>query len=255
MTSQKEKVVKFLKDFWNCKSLKDKSPLYSIFSDNLLINSPLGKTIGLSKLHEVNDAWYDAFPNIVVDKIEVESFGNVVITSWRGNSKHENQFKELAATGKEIRYPGETTFFFDSQERIVRYSCKVDMLDIYKQLGVVLHKEEYPEQALLSKDTDLLIQSLKKYTKHLLTSREIQCLSLNLLGFSAKQVGVFLYISPRTVETHLQHAIHSLNCSTRLQCLEVMVENELLPIWQDLGKILVREYESRKKSLPGSKHR
>ncbi|MCB1068196.1 MAG: ester cyclase [Simkania sp.] len=255
MCKQKEKIVKFLNEFWNCKSTENKSHLYSIFSKDLLINSPLGKTVGLPKLLEVNDAWYNAFPNIIVDKIDVESFGNVIVTNWWGNSRHENSFKELAATGKKICYPGETIFFFNELGQISRYSCKIDMLNIYKQLGVVYHNEEYSEQALLKNDKDLLIQTLKKYTKELLTSREIQSLSLNLLGFSAKQIGLFLYISPRTVETHLQRALHSLGCSTRLQCLEVMVENSLLPIWQDLGKILVREYESRKKSLPISKHR
>lgn len=250
MQEHKKPITYFLNEMWNDKALEEKEELYSISSKSLIINSPLGKSIGLQKFHDINDSWNLAFPNMQVSKIDIESFGNVVVSNWWSDAVHTNPFKGISATGKKIHYPGETIFYFE-RGKIVRYSCKIDMVDLYQQLGMFFKQEEYGGQAVAIKDQKLLITKLKECTDHHLTSREIQCLSLNLLGFSAKQVAMILVISYRTVETHLQKALHELHFCSKLECMEVMMEKGLLALWQDLGKILVQGYENKQKSLSG----
>lgn len=114
-------------------------------------------------------------------------------------------------------------------------------------LNFFLKEEEYQEQSMLCKNKFLLIEKIKEKILPALTSREVESLGLNLIGFSAKQIGEILRISFRTVETHLQQALHKLNCFSKLQCLEIMLEKKLLTMWQDLGKLLIKDYSQKKK--------
>lgn len=230
MKSKLGLIEDFFTNLWNDKSLLDKGALYENFSSTLIINSPIGKKTGLKDFIQVNDQWNHAFPDMEISKLQIECFGDVVVTDWMSSGRHENPFMDFASEGKKVVYPGETCFFFEG-DKIVRYSCKINMAEIYRQLGYFYKKEEYTQQALLAKDQKLLIGRIKEFAKGRLTQREIQSLSLYLLGFSLKQIGVFLFISPRTVETHVQRAISELQCSSKQDCLELMMVKEMLPLW------------------------
>lgn len=243
--NKQSRVADFLNDFWNDKTQADKGPLFSLFSPELIVNSPLGRDVGLQNIAGIFGEWLWAFPDMEVCKIKIETLGDVVIANWESRAKHVNPFRGLPPSGNKIVYPGETFFCFEG-DQVTRYACKVDLLDVYKQLGHTLHQEAYTDQAILIKDKKLLINKLRAITDNLLTVREIECLSLYLIGFSARQIARFLFISFRTVETHLHRAIHALGCFNRSQCLEAMLEKKLLALWQDLGKVMVQEYEARK---------
>lgn len=235
----------FLVQFWNERSFEDKIELDEIFSRSLIINSPIGKTIGSNQFMKINGKWLTAFPDLKLSNIAVEQYGNCVVTSWNSQATHLSPFKEFEASKKCVNYSGETTFFF-KENKVVRYSCKIDMLDIYNQLGFKLAEERYERQTVLRKDRNLLIEELKNKTKVRLTNREVEMLAFYLTGFSSKQIASICFISYRTVETHISNGIHEFGCHTKKQCLEKIVSLSLLPVLQDLAVILLEKYERKK---------
>lgn len=48
-----------------------------------------------------------------------------------------------------------------------------------------------------------------------LSKREFECINLWLSGKTMKVIGELLFISPRTVETHINHAKEKLNFRTK----------------------------------------
>lgn len=240
MTSYTHTVEQFLLGLWNDKSLKNNCDLYSPFSPSLIINSPIGKKVGTSDFITINNEWNYAFPDLQLSNIEVESFGDAVITTWRSRARQQAPFKGLEPSGKKIDYFGETIFFF-KEGKIVRYSCKIDMVHLYHQLGMWFTPEEYDQQRILSQNKDLLIERIRDSLSGNLTKREVEMLSLYITGFNAKQIGSICFISSRTVETHLFRALHELGCTNKYQCLEKLLASYMLPLIQDLAKLLLKK--------------
>ncbi len=253
-------MYEFLENTFNDKSAPDKTPCFEVFSKDVIVSSPyVGKNLGSNFLQNLLQEWCYVMPNVKMSDITAKAFGPVILTTWNMKGKHENLyridndseashnilFKNPNSLGKTVTYPGEMAVFYE-QGQIVRYSCKYDILELYKQLGFFLHKEEYFGQSLISKDRVLLISKLQELCLNPITPREVEVLSLNLMGFSAKQIALFLSISFRTVETHIHKALHAVGAYNKLQCLEKMIETQLLPLWQDLGKILFSIHKSRK---------
>lgn len=64
------------------------------------------------------------------------------------------------------------------------------------------------------------LQSQSDDTNYNLTSRQIDCLYYLAKGFSIKQIGKALQLSPRTVEHHFEAIKSKLNCETRVELTE-----------------------------------
>lgn len=72
---------------------------------------------------------------------------------------------------------------------------------------------------------------LKPYPNSLqLTSRETECLFLLVRGKTAKEIGKFLDISSRTVESHIENIKIKLNVSSRSQIISKAIDLGLLDI-------------------------
>ena len=56
------------------------------------------------------------------------------------------------------------------------------------------------------------------------TARERNCAACLLKGMTAKEIGKFLKISYRTVESHLEHMKSKLSCSTKSQLIAKIFE-------------------------------
>ncbi|SCL25059.1 regulatory protein, luxR family [Micromonospora inyonensis] len=69
-----------------------------------------------------------------------------------------------------------------------------------------------------------------------LTSREAEILRLVADGMSNPQIGKELFISPRTVSTHVEHILHKLNCQSRAQLARFAVDADLLLMGSALGR-------------------
>lgn len=81
----------------------------------------------------------------------------------------------------------------------------------------------------LSQDIDDIASPFKKL--HLnngisLSARELACAKLLLQGKSARLIAQALFLSPRTVETHLKHLKEKLHCHTKTELIGKI--NELL---------------------------
>ncbi len=63
---------------------------------------------------------------------------------------------------------------------------------------------------------------------HQLSTRESECLFYLLRGKSAKETGLLLTISPKTVETHLQHIRDKFGCQNKSQLIEKALAEGLL---------------------------
>lgn len=64
------------------------------------------------------------------------------------------------------------------------------------------------------------IQTFSTSDKPMLTSRELEVLSLVIEGYSSKQVADMLFISKRTVDFHLDNIYGKLQVSNRMQALQ-----------------------------------
>ena len=118
---------------------------------------------------------------------------------------------------------------------------------IIDEIQETLKHDFYPNQEYPSQD--IFCQNLREESKKLqnlstppLSPKEIECLCLNLNGFSAKQIGLLMSISYRTVQTHIQHSLDKLQCFNKYQCFEMMYEKGFLPIWQDFFNLLLKRY-------------
>lgn len=68
-----------------------------------------------------------------------------------------------------------------------------------------------------------------------LSPREAQILSLIAGGFSNPTIAAQLFISPRTVSTHVEHILEKLGCQSRTQLAALAVRADLLLIDEVLG--------------------
>lgn len=66
-----------------------------------------------------------------------------------------------------------------------------------------------------------------------LTSRELEVMLLVAQGNTSRQVGEALFISPRTVEMHVQGSLLKLQCRTRAEAVRRLAELGTLPQPED----------------------
>lgn len=234
----------FLNEMWNSKT-DDLDELHKIFSPNLIAISPLGNKIGSEKLKSTNVTWSEGFPDMELSNIELLNAGNTVIAEWRSQGTNLNSFNEYNPTGKKVDYRGVTIFQFEGQ-KIIRYRCIINMLEIYDQLGFFLEQESYDGQKLARRNHFLLLEKLRELTQSFhLSTREMECLSFFLHGWSAKQIGLHLNCSYRTVQNHISNAMDKLDCHSKSYLFDFLNSKRLIPLFEDLYKLCFNNYFSR----------
>ncbi|OJX12818.1 MAG: hypothetical protein BGO77_04955 [Caedibacter sp. 37-49] len=239
--NHKNKIYSFLNEMWNTKT-EQLDELHNIFSDKLIATSPLGDKIGSESLKGTNITWSHGFPDMALSNIDIFDANNVVISEWRSQGTNIEEFNGFKPTGKKVDYTGVTIFQFEG-EKVVRYKCIINMLDIYDQLGFFLEQETYEGQKLARKNHASLIEKLKTLTSNaLLSTREIECLSFFVHGWSAKQIGAHLKCSYRTIQNHLSSAMDKLGCHSRIQVFDYLVAEGLKPLFEDLYKLCFNNY-------------
>lgn len=86
--------------------------------------------------------------------------------------------------------------------------------------------------------TALTLGRINKVMHDPLTSRELQVLSLWLLGLTMSGIGQLLSISHRTVESHLGHVREKLHVQSRFELLKLLLRLELFDDLFQLAKLL-----------------
>jgi len=226
---------------WNAKSA-DLDELHCIFSPNLVAISPLGIKVGSESLKNTNIAWSHGFPDMRLSNVEIINSGNFVVAEWRSQGTNTNPFNDFSPTGKKVDYSGVTIFQFEGK-KVVRYKCFINMLDIYDQLGFFLEQESYEGQKLIRRNLALLLEKLKSLTAEFnLSVREIECVSFFVHGWSAKQIGLHLKCSYRTIQNHLSNAMDKIDCHSKPQLFEFIKTRGLSPLFEDLYKFCFNNY-------------
>jgi DNA-binding CsgD family transcriptional regulator len=116
----------------------------------------------------------------------------------------------------------------------------------------VLSKSLYNTNQLDKKTTALSGYSPKSYKiseyheNFKLSKRESECLFLMIRGKNSKEIGMFLNISSRTVEGHIENIKLKFNCNTKSELVAEAIEKGLIDIIPK-GDILVHLYNNSDK--------
>lgn len=135
--------------------------------------------------------------------------------------------KNLVVTVRSVKFP-----IRDNTGTIVGVMGQTQILSSHSNLNESLN-------ALMNVDKinfDFSMKSQPSYQvqsypeKLHFTSRESECLFLLIRGKTAKEIGKFLQISPRTIETYIEKIKLKLNVSSRSQIISKAIELGLLDI-------------------------
>lgn len=104
----------------------------------------------------------------------------------------------------------------------IRFETLAESLHLLMQTGL-LANNHLPLQATNKQNSDAindLLNKLNYKSKQPITLREAQCLFYLLKGKSARETGLKLFISQRTVEFHLNVLKEKLNCRKKSELIE-----------------------------------
>lgn len=233
----KSLIKDFLNEMWNVKN-NDLEELHDLFSRNVIINSPLGKNLGKTFIEDVNLKWDKAFPDMTLSSIDLICQDNKVVSTWISRCTNHGPFNGFEPSHKLIVYKGVTIFEFD-RNKVVNYSCFINLCDIYHQLGFYFEKEKYDGQSRIMQDFDLLMSSLEKMGEGAArpTRKELICLSCWVTGKTAKEIGLLLDISHRTVESHIARVMAKIECHSKSELLSLLEEKGFLYLLMDLYRL------------------
>ena len=86
-----------------------------------------------------------------------------------------------------------------------------------------------------------------------LTGREMDVMLLVAEGNTSRQIGEALFISPRTVEMHVQGSLRKLQCRTRAEAVRRLAELEVLPMPDPAARRAPQPRGSRNARAPSGK--
>ncbi len=255
-------ILELSEAFWVEKHLNE-TLIKDHVSPEIFYSSPItGSYIGIEKLKKMHELYRSLFKDIRIDLLDLKQQDTQYISVWNfeavynGIPKHikkENftdffsyQYIDILEKSniifKKVNYNVNVFISYNAKRKLSAYCSTIDMQDIYQNLGVFVKNESYKEEYKLYNSEQLITERLKNISNKL-TKRELECLSLNLYGFSAKQIATIVSTSYRTVQSQLGNAINKVECFNKIDCIEKFYESEVLDIWNDLAKILMRKYK------------
>lgn len=92
-----------------------------------------------------------------------------------------------------------------------------DALQIINQLGLASERTLIHSKIFLHETINNNLAPLSK--------REKECAHYLIKGMSTKEMAMVLKVSPRTIESHIDHIKTKLNCNTRLQIISKSLEH------------------------------
>ncbi len=143
-----------------------------------------------------------------------------------GTTRDQPQVTNLLLNNLEFLH--QFTFYFKEKASKILKTVDKSRIIIPKKFS----KVNSQEQGLPHKNETLHLQKILHFKKvHLdsgvsLSARELSCAKLWIQGKSARLIAQVLFLSPRTVETHLKHLKEKLHCHTKTELISKM--NELI---------------------------
>ncbi|PCH54833.1 MAG: hypothetical protein COC15_05070 [Legionellales bacterium] len=237
--SNKSRIQDFFYSFFDG-SCEQFDSTYDLFSDNVTIDTTLGKSIGRASIGAVNAHWMQAFPDLQGTADFIYE-GNLVVANYKGWGVNEGTFMNNAATGKSMECSGIMIFEF-SEDKIVSYKNTTDILGIYNQLGIQISAASLPtSRQKTHKNFEFLLQQIRNFSRNnvSLTKREAEILSFWVNGRSARDIGDFFKLSYRTVQGYVGNIMLKLDCGSRRTLLDAIIDSQALHLFREFYDLCI----------------
>lgn len=243
----------FLMDSWtpnniNCISFLNEE---GMFAEDVIVSTPFFCNTGVHCIVQWVAYWFHFFPNMEFKVHNVFDYGRTIVCQWEAKGVQERSFLGLPPNKKIAQSFGDTVLIFNEKNQIARYMVKVDLKLLLSNLGPnipAIPTNPTDHSFEVENNLKLLFSSLVERYRNF-SFRELECTAFFISGFSSKQIGSFLGISPRTVETHLERGRYHLGCSNRSQMIERFLADTTYFMFQDLVRILLFNAPSKSKAL------
>ncbi len=214
-------VEQFFYELWMKENLE---VIPQVCSEQVILHGLVKNTIGAFGKKQIAESWFSAFPKRDAKIIDVkETKKDIVSVKWSSVSVHEKLFCNLMPTNKEVAYHG-TCFYLMRESKIIEYYAASNVIEVLVEEGAL------PLLFLDEKNTKEKKSPIPniKINNQFLTLREIDCISLWLHRYSAKQIATKLKLSHRTIEDYLSNIKCKLGIKNSSQLFFVLKEEGLL---------------------------
>lgn len=223
-----------------------------LFSKSLIMRSGIGKRIGSKAyLHNYYD-WLKAFPDLQVTLTNLRQYGNVVIATVKASGTHLGHLVDSFQEESQVihRSPFMTSLMDcePSKAKICYFSDCIFVFQGNKVCEFYSHSNISASPELLKllhssrkhSNQDEICKKINGLLPVPLSNQELECLALNLCGFSAKQIGGYKCISRRTVETHIACSYSKIGCLNKHHFAEMIYEKGILHLWQEVCQEILK---------------
>lgn len=214
---------------------RDYEAVQNLCSVKMSVSSPLGVCSTADMMMHYIEQWLNGLHNQQVEKeYFFDSSKNMVINQWSAQGLHYGEFLGMPPTKGLINYSG-INMYGIKNDQIVSYDSKVDLHSILYQMQRLSRNSEAIE-GLIGKIRAQLFYLLKVQ----LTKQEIKVLTMWVGGVSAKEIAIYLKISYRTVELHVQNFYRKLGKSFRGETRELLYTLKLYNEASSLCECLIK---------------
>ncbi len=113
---------------------RDLGAIDELLYPKCVIHSLLGDFHGPESMKSVVQAWWNGFPDLIVNNTAVICKQDLVMIQWQAQGSHQGKFKGIKPTGKAISYAGVTVYRV-YQDKIKEYWAYLDMQHLLKQIS------------------------------------------------------------------------------------------------------------------------
>lgn len=200
----------FMNELWNTKATE---VIDYYFEPYTIVESPISATIGAMGKKKVVESWFQSFPDVRCKVCKTESFGSKIIISWECKGTHENDFLDIKANSIPIVYTGNTALTLRGN-KIVEYKADLNIWVVFKKHGII------KENPSIRRSYTEIIDKMMSLGTNKLSFKEVECISLWLLGMSSKEAAKLLNVSDKTIDKQRAGAKEKLQVYSKVQLFD-----------------------------------
>ncbi len=133
--------------------------------------------------------------------------------------------KKIILASHCIKYP-----IYDETNEVIGVIGKADILSVSSDLQAAIQYLRILDKKNIGHNPIEKSYHITNYDKPRLTPRETECLFLTLRGKTAKEIGLFLNISFRAVEDHIENIKIKMNVSSKYELMDESIKRGLFQI-------------------------
>ena len=219
--------------------------------DDFFVKEPIidlivyGRSIGSTRLQQVYQTWFDAFPDLIWGTSEVITSANSVIITGTQSMTHQCKFMGINPTGKKISFKSSVILSknsdHDTNGKITNMYGSIDIHSILSQMGTENIANLIPINTWYNKVTTVSnkLSAISYYEP--LTLREIECLCLYLSGKSAQDIEKILGLAINRANIHLGRILMKCNCNSQHDLFNLVHNLGAMHFVYDLNNLLANE--------------